>query len=150
MACIAGNSDYGRHVDDASASLTGHYRGNGVDEVECGLEVNVDDCIPLGLVHPEHQAVLGDAGVVDKDINPAEVCHDLAYDLVSLLEICCVGRISLDFVAESLKLLDSLLGRIVDHQVGECHISSFRSELESDRFSDSSRCARNKGGFSFQ
>ena len=88
-----------------------------MDEVECRLEVDADDGIPLLFGHPHHKSVLGDACVVDKDVNPSEIGDNLLDHGMGLLEISCVGGISLDLVAESLKLLDSFLCSLVDHEV---------------------------------
>ena len=53
-----------------------------MDEVESGLEIDVDDSVPLSLGHPEHQTILGDACIVDQDVNPSEVSNYLTDNVV--------------------------------------------------------------------
>ena len=121
-----------------------------MDEIERRLKVDADDGIPLLLSHSHHQAILGDSRVVDKNIDPSEIGEDLLHDNMSLLEISRIGSVSFDLMAESLQFLDCLFSRLVDHEVGKCHIGSFGGEFKGDRLSDSSRRARDEGDFSFQ
>ena len=39
-----------------------------MNEVECALEVDVDNCIPLLFCHTHHERVLSNPSVVDEDI----------------------------------------------------------------------------------
>ena len=49
--------------------LTEHNGKNGVDEVECALEVDCDYSIPLSFGHTHHQTIFGDTGIVDKNVD---------------------------------------------------------------------------------
>ncbi len=102
----------------------------------------------MGLGHPEHKSVLGDAGVVHKDVDPAEIGENLIHDIVRFLEVRGVGGVSLYLVAVSLDVLDSLLSDFIDHKVGESHIGSLGGEFHCDCLSDSSCGARYKGDLS--
>ena len=62
-----------------------------MSEVECRLEVDIDDSIPLGLRHTEHQAVFCDAGVVDQDVNSSELLYHFIYSLFYFFAIRSIG-----------------------------------------------------------
>ena len=66
-----------------------------MDIVERRLEVDIDDGVPLGLLHAEHEPVTGDAGVVDKDVDMAEIRVDFLHGSLSVGEVCRVGRVCL-------------------------------------------------------
>jgi hypothetical protein len=142
------DTDHGAHVDDAATPLTHHDRGQRMDEVESGFEVHGDDGIPLAFRHFQHQAVLGDTGVVDEDVDVTEVFLDLLDDRVGLLEVGGVGSIGLDLAAESLQFGDRLLGILVDDQVREGDVSTFGREFQRHCFSDSSGCSGDQGNLS--
>ena len=96
-----------------------------MNEVESGFEIDTDHGVPLLLGHPEHETILGNASVVDEDVNPSEICDDLLDDSVGLLEVCRVGSITLHLVAECLKFLYRFFSCFIDHEVGECYICAF-------------------------
>ena len=48
-----------------------------MDEVECRLEIHVDYGIPIVVAHAHEKSILGDACVVDHDVNPAELGENL-------------------------------------------------------------------------
>ena len=93
--------------------LAGHRRNHGVDEVEGALEVHGDDRVPLRLAHPQDEAVLGDAGVVDQDVDVSEFLEDFLDDGVRLVEVGRVGGVALDFMSIGGDFGDGLLGRFV-------------------------------------
>ena len=95
-----------------------------MNEVECRLEVDIDDSIPLGLAHSEHKTVLGDTRIVHEHVNVTEISHNLIYNFLSLSEISSVGSISLNLVAESLDFLYGLLCSLIDNEVSEGNIST--------------------------
>ena len=132
------NTHYGSHIDDGTGTLTHHYGETSVDKVECRLEVDGDHGIPLLLGHTHHQTVLGDTGVVDEDIDTAEIFHHLLHYLVSLLKICCVGSVALAFHTESGNLFLGLLSILVDYEICECDICAFSGKLEGNGFTDAS------------
>ena len=96
-----------------------------MDEIECGLEVHVDDGIPLRLTHPEHQAVLGDTGIVHENIYMAELCHNLVHNFLSLSEISSIGSITFHLMSKRLKFLDRLFSSFIDYEVSKSDISTF-------------------------
>ena len=55
-------------------------------EVECRLEVCVDDHIPLCLVHSHHETILCYSGVVYKNIDAAESRLYVVDNLVCVVE----------------------------------------------------------------
>ena len=117
-------------------------------EVECRLEVYIDYGIPLRLGHPEHESVLGDTGIVHKDVDTAEISHYLVNYLLGLLKVGSIGSISLYLVAESLEFLDGLLGSLIDDEIGESDVSSFRCILESYCLSNTSCSSCDESYFS--
>ena len=117
-------------------------------EVECRLEVYIDYGIPLRLSHPEHESVLGDTGIVHKDVDTAEISHYLVNDLPGLLKVGSIGSISLYLVPESLEFLDGLLSSLIDDKISESDISSFRSILESYCLSNTSCSSCDESYFS--
>ena len=60
-------------VDDPAESLLAHEDGGGLGGREVALEVDGDDLVPLLLAHVEDHAVAEDAGVVDEDVDAAEL-----------------------------------------------------------------------------
>ena len=96
---------------------------------------------------PEHQAVAGDAGVVDQHVDAAEVGEDLLHGLVRLGEVGGVGRVGAHLDAERLEFRDSIFD---DLDVRECDVRPFFGELQGDGLADAPGCARDEGDFSFQ
>ena len=74
------NAHDGGHVDYRAAALAHHDGKDGVDEVEGAFEVDGDYGVPLSLGHAHHQTVFGYAGVVDKDVDAAEVFYNLRHN----------------------------------------------------------------------
>ena len=122
-------------------------RGAGVDVVIGRLEVDVDDGVPLGLLHAQHEAVAGDARVVDQDVDAAEIGHDPLHRRMRLRKIGGIGLISLDLDAKRLQLLDGIFD---DLDIRECDGRPFGGEFQGDGFADAPGCARNQRNFSFQ
>ena len=65
--------ELGAEVDDAAVALLSHEDGGGLDRREVALEVDGEDLVPLLLAHVEDHAVAQDAGVVDEDVDAAEL-----------------------------------------------------------------------------
>ena len=121
-----------------------------MDEVERRLEVDPDDAVPLLLAHPQHQAVARDAGVVDQDVDVAELSLDFIDHGMRLLEIGCIGSVGPGLVAVGLDLGERLLRRFVDDQIREGDIRAFGSKTQGDRLSYSPRGARYQRHFVVQ
>ena len=47
-----------------------------MNEVECALEVDVDNRIPLLFCHAHHERVLSNPSVVDEDIDAPKLSYD--------------------------------------------------------------------------
>ena len=103
--------------------------------VEGRFHVHCDHRIPLLFGHAHCKAVLGDACVVDEDVDLAEVGEHLLYDLLSLFEIGGIAFVCLYLVAEG---GDFRHGLLIHYEVGECHVGAFSSVLQCDCLSDSS------------
>mmetsp|Transcript_43625 Transcript_43625/g.113287 ORF Transcript_43625/g.113287 Transcript_43625/m.113287 type:complete len:312 (+) Transcript_43625:70-1005(+) len=84
---VAHGADDGGDRDDAAPPRLGHVLEDSLGHAEDGVKVCVDDIIPIRVLHAQHERVLGDAGVVDQDVNLAVRCLDLVQDLLH------VGRI---------------------------------------------------------
>lgn len=121
-----------------------------MDEVKRGLQVHIDHHIPLLLAHAHHQAIAGNAGIVDQYVDPAEVLDDLGDHLGGVLEIGGIGGISLSFDAERLQLFFCVLEILIRLQVGKGYRSPFLSELHRNRLADTACSTGNHGNFSFK
>ena len=64
---------YGRHVDNRAALVFPHDRCRQPGAVPGSLQMHVDDLIELLFGHLAHRRVAGDSGVVDHDVQAAEV-----------------------------------------------------------------------------
>mmetsp|Transcript_15393 Transcript_15393/g.38709 ORF Transcript_15393/g.38709 Transcript_15393/m.38709 type:complete len:253 (-) Transcript_15393:429-1187(-) len=84
---VAHGADDGGDRDDAAPPRLGHVLEDSLGHAEDGVKVCVDDIIPILVLHAQHQRVLGDASVVDQDVNLAVRCLDLVQHLLH------VGRI---------------------------------------------------------
>src|SRR6266516_3716078 len=63
-------------VDDAAPAALDHPARRELGEQERGLEVRIQHLVPVLLADPEQQVVLGDAGVVDEDVDGPDVRLD--------------------------------------------------------------------------
>ena len=70
---IAHHTDDGCDVDDASGALLHHAAQDGFGGAEHGFEVDLHDVVPLFFFHTHQEVVAGDAGVVDQNIQLAEL-----------------------------------------------------------------------------
>ena len=123
-------------------------------EVECTLQVDIDDCIPLGLCHAQHESVLGDACIVDQYVYATEVLAYLLHYVLCFSKVCCVSCIGTACHSHGFYLLacgfQSSSHVVVENQVGECNVGTFRCELQGDSLSDTSCRTCNQSGLSFQ
>ena len=94
---LAGGADFadnGGDVDDATGAGFHHGRDDSLGEQEGAGEVGAEDVIEVGELHAEGESVFGDAGVVDEDVDGAEVGEDLfggGLDGVFAGDVECVG-----------------------------------------------------------
>ena len=143
-------TDYGSHVDDGSGRLTEHHGQNGVDKVEGALEVDCDYGIPLGLGHTHHQTVLCDTGVVDQDVDTAEVLDNLLDNLLGLSKVSGIGSVTLDLDAQGGDFFLGLLAVLVDYQVSECDVGALLRKAHGQSLTDSAGGTGYQGCFSFK
>src|SRR5271170_262905 len=60
-------------VDDASPALLEHGGGDLLDAEICGGKVSLQDGVPVSALHAHDELVAGDAGVIDQDVDLAEL-----------------------------------------------------------------------------
>src|SRR5579883_1279848 len=90
LAGVAGLRDDAGDVDDAARARLHHRRQRLLDAEMRAGEVGANDGIPVLLFHAHGQAIAGDGGVVDENIEPAEFLEDLleaGFDLFGLGDI---------------------------------------------------------------
>ncbi len=93
-------------------------------KVESRLQVNRYHGIPLGLSHTEHEAVLGNTGVVHKYVYGSKILFYLGHYLLRLCKISRVGSISLALYSESLYFIFGSFAVFIYNQVGKRDISA--------------------------
>ncbi len=76
LACIAARPATEAILMMRPAALPDHGAHDALDEIEGALEVGVDDDVPILLAHAHGQAVAGETGVVDQNIDAPEVGED--------------------------------------------------------------------------
>ena len=150
LSGIAADTHHGRHIDNRTAALARHDRRNGVNEVESRFQIDVQHGVPLRFAHAHHQAVFGDAGIIDQNVDAAEILHDLVDHFVRIFKVGGVRSVSFGFYAQGVQLLLRLLAVFVDRQIGERDVGSLFCKLNGDRFADAPGCAGYDGHFSFE
>ncbi len=88
----------------------------GFRTVERGLEVGVDDGVPVGFGHHHDQRIFGDAGVVDEDAQVAKGFDRKFHQRFRLFEIRHIRLKGSSFATRLLDLLHDLIrssGRFV-------------------------------------
>ena len=73
LARVAHQARDAGDVDDPAVPLPHHHRADGPAEEERPLEVGLDHLVPGVVLHAEHQAVPGDPGVIDQDVDLARI-----------------------------------------------------------------------------
>ena len=119
-----------------------------MQEIEGALQVHINYGVPLGFAHTHHKAVLGDSGVVHKDINPAELLFYLGHNILRGLEIGRIGGVGPDLYSKGLKFFYGFLRGLVDNKVRECYIGPFRSKFEGNGLANATCGARYQRDFS--
>src|SRR3984893_18128600 len=134
--------------DDATAAL--HVLERRLRRDEYAADVDVNQAVQLlqrGLLEP-----LGNsrAGIVHKDVEPAECRHSLfdrGFDSVSISGF----RLNCDrLLASAFNLLDDRRGRIGTFRVRDGHVRSVRSQTLGDCSTNAARATRNECNLSFQ
>jgi len=76
-------ADDGGDVDDASPPVLDHLGHEGLGQQKCAGEVCGEDVVPVLAFHAHGEDVAGDSGVVDEDVDSAEVgenCFGAVFD----------------------------------------------------------------------
>src|SRR3990170_3836462 len=122
LAQVAHLTDDGRHVYDAPAAALYHVRQRRVRAVEYAAQVGRDHLLPLLDTHPADGTVAVDAGVVDQDVDAAELLDrgvDHALDVIrvgdSRLNSDRLLPLVLELCQQLLRLLLAL--EVVDHDL---------------------------------
>ena len=85
--------------------------------------------LKLCFAHAHHQAVFGDAGIIDQNVDAAEILHDLVDHFVRIFKVGGVRGVSFGFYAQGVQLLLRLLAVFVDRQIGERDVGSLFCKL---------------------
>lgn len=147
---VAVNAHYGGHVDYRAAALAHHDGEDGVDEVEGAFEVYCDYGVPLSLGHAHHEAVFGDAGVVDKDVDAAEVFDNLCHYVLGLVEVGGVGGVAFALHAAGGDFSLGGFAVFVYCKVGESDVGALLGETQGKGLADAAGRSGDEGGFSFE
>src|SRR5919107_1486084 len=125
LAQVTRFADEGAHVDDRAALLLHHVRQRRVHGVEATVQVQLHDLVPALHVELVQRGVGIYAGVIDQDVDPAELLHRLVYELLRVLGVrdVCLDRYRFAATADLIDLFGHLLGRsltarVVDHDLG--------------------------------
>ena len=73
LPCLPHLAEDARDVDDASPALLEHGSGDVLDAEVCRSKIGLQNGVPIGTLHAHDQLVAGDAGVVDQDIDLAQL-----------------------------------------------------------------------------
>ncbi len=117
LADVAEQARRARRVDDPAADRLARLGavapvgGGVVQRTERALEVDVDDRVPLLLGHVDDHPVAQDPGVVDEDVELAEVVDRLLDQLARGGEVGDVGAVDDRLAPECLDLPHDVVGR---------------------------------------
>ena len=121
-----------------------------MDEIEGTLQVYSNDGIPLLLGHTEHETVLRDSGIIDKDVDRTKLFLDQTDNLFRLCEVGGIACIALGLYAFCSDFRLGSLAVLVDDKVGECNICTFFCEPQCDSLADTACSTCDEGCLSFQ
>ena len=116
-----------------------HPFDDGARAVEAGGKVGPDDVVPVVVRHPVHGAVAGDAGVVDQDVDGAEVGFDLRHAIPDRLEIADVELVDPDAGAVGKFLRPLVVAAIIRR-----HLAAGLHQRDGDRLADATGSARDQ------
>ncbi|MFM1944052.1 MAG: hypothetical protein RI897_3034 [Verrucomicrobiota bacterium] len=137
MAGVAHEADDGGDIDDTAGALADEFPDEGAGAEEAAFEVGIDDRVPVFVAHAHEEAVAGDAGVIDEDIDAAPFLED---GFGGLLDVGCVGDVGGDGEAASAGFGDFLGGFFgVGGSAGDAgDVGTFGGEFEGDGLADAS------------
>ena len=123
----------GRQVDDrAPPSTVEHDARRRLGAEEPGLEIDVEDEVPVALAHLEQRHPRIDARVVDEDVEGAELARDPRDHLPRLGHARDVGLDEHRAPAGRADLVRRLLGRGAIVEVVDPHVGAVAGERERD------------------
>ena len=130
-------------VDDASPALFEHGANDLLDAEISGSEVRLQHGVPVGAFHPHDELVAGDAGIVDQDVDLAELGDgrlDRGFNLLFVADIegegGCFAVCGGDLIHQLIQLV--LIAR------GHCDRGACRGELDCAGAADALRCSGNQ------
>ena len=145
-------------MDEAAGFLRPEMVSGGAADIEAALEVDIDDAVPVLLGHAVEDAVAQDAGIVDDDVDPAELIDRLLDDPVGAVPFGDAVAVHHGLAAGAADFVDDLEGRaavlpfardgaadIVDH-----HLRAMRGHHHREAATDSTARTRDNRNFSVQ
>jgi hypothetical protein len=133
----------GRHVDDPAPAPVHHAVVHLLRHVEDGIEVGLHDRIPIGLAHLAKGHVLGDARVVDEDVDGTNLSSHLFYAGLARLEVRHIAGVGFEIVALLLHVGQPFGRCLVRRRVCDSDAISCVSHFRADRFAEAAHAARN-------
>ena len=109
----------------------------------------MDHGIPLVFAHAHQQSVAGNAGVVDQDVDAAEILDDLVHECLRLVEIRSVRAVAFGADAFPGQFGFEGLSFFYRRKVRKCNGSSLSGERLGDAPADAARSPRDEGDFAF-
>ena len=156
LARIAHNANDGGDVDDRAAELRAvlglvlHHRArDGARKEERALQVDVENSVPVLVGHAHEKTVLRDAGVVDHDVDLAEVRDNGLHARIDLGRNRDIDAVALRLDAKRLKRGDRL-GAPLFLEVADCDVCTTFGELLCDGRANSASGACDDCDFAFQ
>ena len=113
--CVGGDglaaqlAHHGADVDDLAVTPLDHAGDNGLGNDEGSDQVDIHDLTEISGLHLHHGDALDDAGVVDQDVNAAQVALDCRNQLLDILFLGHVGKIAVGVDALCLVVLQCFL-----------------------------------------
>src|SRR5262249_60146985 len=112
------------HVDGRAAAVLRYLSAGLLGDEEHAGQVSVDGLVPQLLGHLLERLVAGDAGVVDQNVDVAEIADDF---LVHLLDLCGVDDavgIELRLVADLADDVADLTGQVAGGVAAQRHVGA--------------------------
>ena len=93
MSGVSDEPNDGADVDDTGIGAFHERALESFNEVEGSFEIGVENGIPIFGLHAHNKAIAGDSGVVDKNVDSAEVFDDGFANLLNRIIVCDIERI---------------------------------------------------------
>ena len=145
LARVPVDADDAREVHDRAGAAAKHLPRDGAAGVEGAAQVRVDDLLPVLVAHARDQRVARDAGVVDEDVDVAELRLDALDQRLRLRGIADVRT-----HRDAADLRRDRLGRLVPGAVVHGHARAAARQLARDGGADAARAARDEGDLAVQ